>query len=145
MLQRDLDKALEWLKENLFPSNTDYCETMHVRHKPTYVYKIEDDMLKTSSQEQDLGVVMQDGLGCLAHSLKTSKTVNQHVGLLRRAFGRFSPSTFPQMLNTYVRPHVEYANHAWKGWLKRNMAALETDQLSAAKVVKVLSHLQYHR
>ncbi|CAH8429229.1 unnamed protein product [Dicrocoelium dendriticum] len=143
VLQRDLNEAWNWSVRNALPFNVDKCRVVHIRHRQVHVYKLGAHDLKTTTQERDLGVLVQEDLGCSKQSDSASKRGNQHVGLLRRAFGILDPSIFSLMLNAYVRPHVEYAIQAWQPWLKRDLAALETPQRRATKIVKGLRHTPY--
>ncbi|CAH8429665.1 unnamed protein product [Dicrocoelium dendriticum] len=143
VLQRDLNEAWNCSVRNAVPFNVNKCRVVHIRHRQVYVYKLGAHDLKTTTQERDLGVLVQEDLGCSKQSDSASKRGNQHVGLLRRAFGILDPSIFSLMLNAYVRPHVEYAIQAWQPWLKRDLAALETPQRRATKIVKGLRHTPY--
>ncbi|CAI2738740.1 unnamed protein product [Dicrocoelium dendriticum] len=143
LLQHDLDCIYEWSKSNKLQLNMAKCKVMHLRHQLVSAYKIGDHTLAKVSHERDLGVLVQEDLGCSKQAEKATRTGNQHFGLLRRAFGRFEPSIFPQMLNAYVRPHVEYAIQAWQPWQKQDLIALETPQRRATKNVRGLFHLPY--
>lgn len=91
-------------------------------------------------------MLTQGNLRCSCHAMKVLKRASQHFGLLRRAFGRFDPSVFSQMLTAYVKPHLECAVQAWQSWKKRDLVALETPLRRATKNVNSPSRLPYqHR
>ncbi|CAH8529971.1 unnamed protein product [Dicrocoelium dendriticum] len=144
-LQSDLDRAYTWSSENMLHFNVAKCKVVSLRHQLIHEYLLGDQPLQHASQECDLGVIVQDDLGCSRQAEKASKRASQHLGLLRRAFGNFEPSVFPQMLSAYVRPHVEYAIQAWRPWRKRDISALEAPQRRATKLVRGLFHIPYQR
>ncbi|WP_353804832.1 hypothetical protein, partial [Acinetobacter baumannii] len=47
------------------------------------------------------------------------------LGLLRRLFGSFTESTIPLILNTYIRPTMEYAVQAWAPWMAKDINLLQ--------------------
>ncbi|CAH8480123.1 unnamed protein product [Dicrocoelium dendriticum] len=143
VLQSDLDTVYQWSIQNLLHFNVSKCKVLSIRHQGSYSYRLGTDVLQQSTLERDLGVLVQDDLGCSRQSEKASKTGNQHVGLLRRAFGQINSSIFRQMLSAYVRPHVEYAIQAWHPWLKHDLNALEQPQRRASKNVTGMRNLSY--
>ena len=145
-LQKDLDTVHSWSTANRMPLNSNKCKVLSLRQKVnTLTYKLGEDTLERVSQERDLGILIQEDLGCSLQSLKAFKTGCQNVGLLRRAFGSFDISFFHQLLNAYVRPHVEYAIQVWHPWLKRDITALEYPQRKATKNVRGLHNLSYEQ
>ncbi|CAI2737706.1 unnamed protein product [Dicrocoelium dendriticum] len=65
------------------------------------------------------------------------------VGLLKRAFGQIDPSNFRLLLNAFLRPHLEFAIHAWSPSLLKDQRILEAPQRRATKLVRGLKHLDY--
>ncbi|CAH8443504.1 unnamed protein product [Dicrocoelium dendriticum] len=143
LLQHDLDRIYEWSKRNMLQLNIAKCKVIHLRHQPGGAYKLGDHTLEKVSQVRDLSVLVQEDLECTKQAEKATRTGNQQFGLLRRALGRFEPSIFPQMLNAYVRSHVELAIQAWQPWQKHDLVALETPQRRATKNIRGLFHLPY--
>ncbi|CAH8559385.1 unnamed protein product, partial [Dicrocoelium dendriticum] len=143
VLQSDLDTVYQWSTQNLLHFNVSKCKVLSIRHQSSYSYHLGTNILQRSTLERDLDVLVQDDLGCSRQSEKASKTGNQHVGLLRRAFGQINSYTLRQMLSAYVRPHVEYAIQAWYPWLKHDLNALEQPQRRASKKVIGMRNLSY--
>ena len=145
-LQTDLDTVQNWSITNHMPLNSEKCKVLQLRQNlNTRTYKLGEHNLKRVYEERDLGILVQEDLGCSLQSRKACKTGCQNVGLLRRAFGSFDISFFHQLINAYVRPHVEYAIQVWHPWLQRDITALEYPQRKATKNVKGIRHLPYEQ
>lgn len=145
LLQEDLDRIYGWSILNHLQFNLGKCRVLHLRHPTSHIYKLGDHVLQHSFSEKDLGVVVQEDLGCSEQSAIASKKGVQNLGLLRRAFGRFDQSVFPKLLSAYIRPHTEYAIQAWHPWQKRDLTLLEIPQRRATKNVRGLYNVPYEQ
>ena len=56
----------------------------------------------------------------------------------------FEPEIFITLLNSYIRPHLEYAIQAWNPWLRKDQLALELPQRRATKLVRGLWFRPYN-
>ena len=69
------------------------------------------------------------------HCEETYKKASRLLGMLKRIFGRFSPKTLSMVMNTYIRPVMEYASQAWAPWLQKDKDLLQRIYHRATKLV----------
>ena len=143
ILQGDLDRIYAWSVANQLPLNPDKCHVLTLRGATQYPYRLGTVILQRVTCEKDLGLIVQSDLGNSLQCARASSTANSHLRLLKRVFGTFEPHIFHQLINLYIRPHVEYAVQAWSPWLKRDISALERPQRRATKCVRGLSQFTY--
>ena len=64
-LQRDIDKIHEWSKRWKLEFNAKKCHVMEMgksKTRPTWEYKMGEEVIMKSREEKDLGVIVQDSL-----------------------------------------------------------------------------------
>ena len=62
-IQRDLDRPEGCAERNLIKFNKGKCRVLHLgRNNPKHPYKLEADLLESSSAERDLGVLVDSRL-----------------------------------------------------------------------------------
>ena len=64
-LQRDIDKIYEWSKRWKLEFNAKKCHVMEMgksQTRPTWEYKMGEEVIMKSREEKDLGVIVQDSL-----------------------------------------------------------------------------------
>ena len=142
-LQQTIDAAYRWSIANDIEFNVSKCKVISMRHKTRFSYVLGNQILPHATEERDLGVMVQEDVGCSRQSAKASSMALKQVGLLKRAFGQFERKLFPRLLSGFVRPHTEYAVQVWNPWLKRDKKALERPQRLATKLVKGLKNKTY--
>ena len=87
-LQRDLEKLDIWSNRGLLKFNPEKCTTMHLGHRnPKYVYQLDNEDLKETSLEKDLGVHISSDLKPEKHISSIASKGNKMVGLFKRNFG----------------------------------------------------------
>jgi ribonuclease P/MRP protein subunit RPP40 len=144
LLQRDLDALYDWSLRNKLPLNVAKCKMLQLGKRWEFCYRLGPDELDWVAQEKDLGIWiaagLKPGLQCEAVFRKSSVL----LGMLRRLFGRFTKDTIPVILNTYIRPAMEYAVQAWAPWMQKDIRLLQRIYHRATKLVDGLSHLPYN-
>ena len=84
--------------------------------------------LESSSQEKDLGILIEDNLKPSAQCAKAAAKANMVLGQLTRGCTWRDPDNLTKLYTVYVRPHLEYAQASWSPWTQGDIQTLEQVQ-----------------
>ena len=73
-------------------------------------------VLESSRQEKDLGVLIDEGLKPSAHCAEAASNGNMILGQLTRACTWRDAANLTKLYKVYVRLHLEYAQTSWAPW-----------------------------
>jgi hypothetical protein len=99
--------------------------------------------LAESTQEKDLGVIIDNQLKFTDHVNTTVTKANKILGMIRRSYKFLDKDSLLMLFKSLVRPHLEYAHSVWTVTYKKDMTLLENVQRRATKMVPDLKCLEY--
>ena len=100
-------------------------------------------VLGTTSEERDIGVIVSDTLKPTAQCQKAARTAQAVLGQISRAFHFRDRHVFMRLYAQYVRPHLEFSTQAWSPWTEADKAVLEKVQRKAVGMVSGLVSREY--
>ena len=121
MLQRDLDNVRNWADRWKMEFNVDKCKIMHLGNtNPGHTYTMNGTNLTTTTEERDLGVLVDDKLKFDKHIKEIVSKANRILGLIKIGFACLDKKMFMNLYPVLVRPHLEYCiqykcgYHTWQ-------------------------------
>ena len=124
--------------------NVDKCKIMHLgRLNPGHSYTMDGVELTVTTEEKDLGVLVDDKLDFGKHIREIVKKANQRIGLIRRGFDCLDKEMFMNLYPVMIRPLLEYCVQVWSPHKQGDIDLLERVQRRATKIVPALKNLPY--
>ena len=124
-LQTNLNNMLQWSQDSLLRFHPDKCVWMRIGkspqdqdNPPTQVYMMDNKYLAHSSEEKDLGVVIDTDLKFDKHMTSKASKANQIAAFIRRSFEHLDCDTFNVLFTILVRPPLAYTQSVWSPYLK---------------------------
>ncbi|VDL95735.1 unnamed protein product [Schistocephalus solidus] len=99
--------------------------------------------LQEVDAQKDLGVWISSSLKPSLHCSKIAKPAMSTLYLVKRAFSAFDEDCFAKVVQTFVRPQLEFAIEAWRPWTVKDLIILEKVQRRATKLVTGQDSLPY--
>jgi hypothetical protein len=144
VLRNDLTNLEKWSSDWQMKFNTDKCKVMHLgRNNTASQYVLNDESLKESESERDLGVIIDKNLKFSDHCNKVANTANVTLGMIKRTITCRSKSVITRLYKALVRPQLEYCVQVWRPYLKKDIDKIERIQRRATKLISECSKLRY--
>ena len=142
--QTMLNRLETWSQEWQLLFNRSKCKVMHFgKDNPRQEYTMGGAALESSTQEKDLGVLIDDSLKPRAQCSKAASKANTVLGQLMRGCSWRDPENLTKLYKVYVRPHLEYAQSSWSPWLQVDINTLEQVQQRFTRMVSGMGSLTY--
>ena len=145
-LQKDLDVIQEWSDKWMMEFNADKCHVLEMgrsMHRPHARYNMGGVELKSADKEKDLGVVVQSNLSPEGHINKVVGEGLAIVANIRTTFTHLDEKLIKKVIESILRPKLEYAQVVWAPHLKKHIRKLERVQRAATKLVPGLQDMEY--
>ena len=136
VLQRDLDRLVQWSEVWQMRFNVDKCKVMHLgRGNLRGNYVMNGGSLGVVDEERDLGVRIMSDLKALAHCAYVSSRANRVLGMISRTMVYRSADVLTRLYKSLVRPHLEYCVSAWSPHYVKDKEMLERVQHRFTRMV----------
>ena len=143
-LQRDIDSVVDWSDKWQLPFNEAKCKCLHIGPgNLKHVYQMRDNVLESTSDERDLGIVIDSALKFKRQAASAASKATQVLAVIRRSFAHLTVQTVTLLYKTLVRPHLEYGNVIWGPFNRADQKLLERVQRRATKLVPEIRALPY--
>ena len=144
ILQKDLDTVRNWASKWKMEFNVDKCKIMHLgKRNPKHTYKMDDSNLNETTEEKDLGVLIDCELNFEKHIKEIVNKANRMVGMIKIGFSYLDKDMFMNLYPVLVRPLLEYCVQVWSPNKQKHIDLLEGVQRRATKAVPGLRNMSY--
>ena len=149
ILQHNINCLFNWSVNWQLRFHPDKCQVLRLGNSyPDFNYTMSNyqgtnQELNFTSQEKDLGVIIDKDLCFKEHVSSVVNKANSILGLIRRTFRYLDSGTLLLLYKAMVRPVLEYGLPAWTTFFKREADSIEAVQRRATKLVPGLSNLSY--
>ncbi|GAB0186757.1 hypothetical protein GRJ2_001141000 [Grus japonensis] len=118
------------------------CKVLHMgRDNPKHNYRLSREWIKSSPEEKDLGVLVDETLNVTRQHVLAAQRANRILGCIKSSVTSRSREVILPLYSALVRPHLVYCDQLWGPQHKKDMELLEWVQRRAMKMIRGLEHL----
>ena len=145
-LQDDLNILYNWSQTWGMKFNAKKCKSLEMgssARRPTTVYTLGQDHITKTTEEKDLGVIIQDNLSPNKHINKIVRETYSLLKNIRVAFHYLDEEMVKKLIVSMIRPRLEYAVVVWSPHKKKDINKIERIQRAATKMIPSLKDVPY--
>ena len=113
------------------------------RRNPQNSFTMNGHTLESTTQEKDLGVIIDDTLKFHVHTAAAAKKANQVLGIIKKSHVTRDADTISTLYKAMVRSLLEYGNVIWGPHYRMDMKTIEAVQRRATKLVDEIRDKPY--
>ena len=122
--------------------NKTKCKILNMdQDSPWYQHRLGDKWIKSSPEDKNLRVVVDEKLGINQQCELAAQDANYIPRCIKRNMASRSREVILPLYSALVRPQLEYCIQLWSPPHKKDMKLLEQVQRMAIKMIRGMEHL----
>ena len=126
--------------------NVDKCKVMHLgKNNPKNSYSMAEVNLEETTEEKDLGVLIDNKLNFGKHIQNIVTRANRVLSLIIISFASLNKTMFLNLYTALIRPLLEYCVQVWSLHLRKQINLIKGVQRRATKLVPELRNITHEQ